>query len=102
MALHRARQADAERLRGEVGFAALRVNGRLRDECLNETLLTSLAHAPFVLAAWQHDYKTVRPHSKLGGKTPAEIAGQRAWGHSPRHVAIHQTTIMMGRDPTSD
>jgi putative transposase len=55
-------------------------NGRLRDECLNETL--------FVLAAWRHDYNTVRPHSKLGGKTPAEIAGQRAWGHASRHVAI--------------
>jgi len=63
-------------------------NGRLRDECLNETLFTSLAHARFVLAAWQHDYNTVRPHSKLGGKTPAEIAGERVWGHAPRHVAI--------------
>ncbi|CAH0357353.1 IS3 family transposase ISGdi11 [Sphingobium sp. CECT 9361] len=63
-------------------------NGRLRDECLNETLFTSLAHARFVLAAWRHDYNTVRPHSKLGGKTPAEIAGQRVWGHAPRHVAI--------------
>ncbi len=63
-------------------------NGRLRDECLNETLFTSLAHARFVLAAWRHDYNTVRPHSKLGGKTPAEIAGQRVWGHAPRHVGI--------------
>ncbi|MDB2694745.1 IS3 family transposase [Erythrobacter sp.] len=63
-------------------------NGRLRDECLNETLFTSLAHARFVLAAWRHDYNTVRPHSKLGGKTPAEIAGERVWGHATRHVAI--------------
>ncbi len=63
-------------------------NGRLRDECLNEILFTSLAHARFVLAAWRHDYNTVRPHSKLGGKTPAEIAGQRVWGHAPRHVGI--------------
>ncbi|WP_421846694.1 IS3 family transposase [Novosphingobium sp.] len=67
-------------------------NGRLRDECLNETLFTSLAHARFVLAAWRHDYNTVRPHSKLGGKTPAEIAGQRVWGHAPRHVAIPSNT----------
>ena len=66
-------------------------NGRLRDECLNETLFTSLAHARFVLAARRHDYNTVRPHSKLGGKTPAEIAGQRVWGHAPRHVAITST-----------
>ncbi|MBL4896935.1 MAG: IS3 family transposase [Erythrobacter sp.] len=63
-------------------------DGRLRDECRNETLFTSLAHARFVLAAWRHDYNTVRPHSKLGGKTPAEIAGERVWGHATRHVAI--------------
>jgi putative transposase len=63
-------------------------NGRLRDECLNETLFTSLAHARFVLAAWRHDYNHVRPHSKLGGKTPAEIAGEPVWGHAPRQVAI--------------
>ena len=52
-------------------------NGRLRDECLNETLFTSLSHARDVLAVWKDDYKTVRPHSKLGGKTPAEIAGKQ-------------------------
>ena len=63
-------------------------NARLRDECLNETLFTSLAHARFVLAAWRQDYNVVRPHSKLGGRTPAEITGQRVWGHAPRHVAI--------------
>ncbi|OQW46653.1 MAG: transposase [Proteobacteria bacterium SG_bin6] len=66
-------------------------NGRLRDECLNETLFTSLAHARFVLDAWWHDYNHVRPHSKLGGKTPAEIAGQRVRGHAPGYVAIPST-----------
>ena len=66
-------------------------NGRLRDECLNETLFTSLPHARFVLDAWRHDYNHVRPHSKLGGKTPAEIAGQPVWGHAPRQVAITST-----------
>ena len=66
-------------------------NGRLRDECLNETLFTSLAHARSILAAWKHDYNTVRPHSKLAGRTPAEIAGQRGWGHAPNPVAITST-----------
>ena len=66
-------------------------NGRLRDECLNETLFTSLPHARAVLAAWRHDYNTVRPHSQLGGRTPAEIAGQRAVGHAPQPVAIPST-----------
>ncbi|MGI9127499.1 MAG: IS3 family transposase [Roseomonas sp.] len=66
-------------------------NGRLRDECLNETLFTSMAQARAVLAAWRQDYNTVRPHSKLGGLTPAEIAGQRGWGHAPIPVAITST-----------
>ena len=48
-------------------------NGCLRDECL----FTSMAHARFVLAARRQGYNTVRPDSKLGGKTPAEIAAQR-------------------------
>ena len=47
--------------------------GRLRDECLNETLFTSLRQARVVLAAWQRDYNEVRPHSALGGLTPASI-----------------------------
>ena len=66
-------------------------NGRLRDECLNETLFTSLAQARAVLKDWKHDYNTVRPHSKLGGRTPAEIAGQRGWGHAPNPVATTST-----------
>ena len=42
--------------------------GRLRDECLNETLFTSLRQARAVLAAWQRDYNEVRPHSALRGQ----------------------------------
>ena len=46
-------------------------NGRLRDECLNEEAFESLAHAKRVLSRWRHDYNNIRPHSALGGKTPA-------------------------------
>jgi putative transposase len=49
-------------------------NGRLRDECLNETLFTSLAHAREVLAIWKDDYNTVRPHSGLGNLAPSIYA----------------------------
>ena len=66
-------------------------NGKLRDECLNETLFTSLAHARMELAEWQHDYNTVRPHSKLGGRTPAEIANQAVPGHAPALLVIPST-----------
>jgi putative transposase len=72
-------------------------NGRLRDECLNETLFTSMAQARALLAAWRQDYNTVRPHSKLGGRTPAEIAGQRGWGHAANPVAIPSTIEQKSR-----
>ena len=49
-------------------------NGRLRDECLNETVFTSLRHARAVLSAWQHDYNEVRPHSALAGRPPAALS----------------------------
>jgi putative transposase len=49
-------------------------NGRMRDELLNETLFTSLAHAREKIAAWAQDYNTGRPHSSLGYATPAAFA----------------------------
>jgi putative transposase len=48
-------------------------NGRLRDECLNETLFTSLSEARAVLAEWRADYNRVRPHSSLDNQTPEEF-----------------------------
>ena len=49
-------------------------NGRMRDELLNETLFTSLAHAREKIAIWAEDYNTGRPHSSLGYATPAAFA----------------------------
>jgi putative transposase len=49
-------------------------NGKLRDECLNETLFTSIRHARLVLALWRRDFNEVRPHSALGGRTPASLS----------------------------
>jgi putative transposase len=45
---------------------------------LNETLFSSLTQAREVLSFWQHDYKTVRPHSGLGNLTPAAYADRSA------------------------
>jgi putative transposase len=53
-------------------------NGRLRDELLNETLFSSLAHAREILSLWKDDYNTVRPHSGLGNLTPAAYANRSA------------------------
>lgn len=49
-------------------------NGWLRDELLNETLFSSMAHARVVLQTWRNDYNTNRPHSRIGWLTPVEYA----------------------------
>ena len=43
----------------------------MRDELLNKTLFTSLAHACEAVASWADDYNAERPHSTLGYATPA-------------------------------
>jgi len=57
-------------------------NGRLRDECLNEHLFTSLAEARRIIEAWRIDYNTRRPHTSLNGLTPAEFAARPHQGHN--------------------
>jgi putative transposase len=49
-------------------------NGRLRDELLNETLFSSLTDARRIVESWRLDYNGHRPHTSLGGLTPAEFA----------------------------
>ena len=48
--------------------------GRLRDECLNETVFTSLRHARAVLAEWRRDYNEVQPHSACAGSAPGSTS----------------------------
>lgn len=45
-----------------------------RDECLNETLFSSLIQARTQITAWKEDYNRNRPHSSLGNLTPQEYA----------------------------
>ena len=49
------------------------LNGKIRDECLNEHLFRSLNHARAILDAWRQDYNHVRPHSSLNYQTPMEF-----------------------------
>jgi putative transposase len=49
-------------------------NGRLRDECLNESWFVSLADARETIEAWRIDYNETRPHSGLADRTPREFA----------------------------
>jgi putative transposase len=49
-------------------------NGRFRDECLNDTLFSTLPEARSAIASWKEDYNHHRPHSAIGNMPPAEFA----------------------------
>ncbi len=53
-------------------------NGSFRDECLNETLFSSLGEARTKINEWKEDYNRYRPHSSLGNLTPNEYARKTA------------------------
>ena len=57
-------------------------NGRLREECLNQHVFEDLRHARELIASWHHDYNHVRPHSALGGQSPAEALARRPVEHA--------------------
>jgi putative transposase len=50
------------------------LNGKIRDEFLNEHWFRSLPEARHLMEAWRKDYNNVRPHSSLNYKTPAEAS----------------------------
>nr|WP_245968877.1 IS3 family transposase [Tibeticola sediminis] len=52
------------------------LNGKFRDECLNEQWFESLSQARECIAQWRRDYNEVRPHSSLGRMPPARFAQQ--------------------------
>jgi putative transposase len=69
-------------------------NGKFRDECLNQNWFVSLEEARRTIEAWRVDYNTVRPHSSLGYRTPAEFAaeigGEKGCGKdAPRKSTNH-------------
>jgi putative transposase len=86
------------------------LNGRLRDELLNETLFTSLAQARTALGCWRSDYNGSCSHSQLGWRTPFEfaftfhlrrdLALRYAKGSAPAPVA--QTTPQGNPNATSE
>lgn len=62
------------------------LNGRMRDQLLNETLFMSLAHPRVEIAVSVEDYNRERPHSALGYATPAAFAAElnKQWPASLR------------------
>jgi putative transposase len=50
-------------------------NGRLREECLNESWFLSLDDAQEKVEEWRQHYNRERPHGSLGNVPPVEFAG---------------------------
>lgn len=55
-------------------------NGSFRDECLNETLFSSLTHARAEITAWKEDYNKQRPHSSAGQYHAQRIRHENGYG----------------------
>jgi putative transposase len=58
------------------------LNGRFRDECLNEHVFRGLAMARRIIEAWRLDYNACRPHTSLGGLAPTEFATRSQTDHN--------------------
>jgi len=72
------------------------LNGKLRDECLNENIFGSLAYARNLIEAWRKDYNNVRPHSSLNYQTPAAYRvslRQPLAGTQPAACVAEQSTL---------
>ena len=54
------------------------LNGRLRDECLNEHWFPTLLHARTEVERWRREYNEDRPKKSIGGLPPAAYAQQLA------------------------
>jgi putative transposase len=64
------------------------LNGRFRDECLNEHLFRGLHAARQIIEAWQIDYNHHRPHTSLRGLTPNEFVTRSIKGHTENRVQL--------------
>ena len=52
------------------------LNGRFRDECLNDHWFQTLHQARTAISDWRRDYNEVRPHGSIGRIPPARFAEQ--------------------------
>ena len=64
------------------------LNGRFRDECLNEHLFRGLSAARRIIEDWKTDYNARRPHTSLGGLTPNEFATRSRRDHNENRVQL--------------
>jgi putative transposase len=79
LALHRARQAGAERARREPDRPVAR-------RMPQRACLSGLAAARRIIEAWRADYNAYRPHTSLRGLTPNELAARYITDHNQNGV----------------
>lgn len=78
-------------------------NGRLRDECLNESWVTSLADARAPIEDLATGLQRRVSHSSLGGLTPPSLRYEHTRLHlhpNPKRQARHNEWIRVGGDVT--
>jgi putative transposase len=64
------------------------LNGRFRDECLNEHLFRGMAAARRIIEEWRIDYNEHRPHTSLRGLTPNAFATRSRSDHKENRVQL--------------
>lgn len=64
------------------------LNGRFRDECLDEHLFRDMAAARRIIEEWRIDYNEHRPHTSLRGLTPNEFATWSRSDHKSNRVRL--------------
>lgn len=62
------------------------LNGRFRDECLNEHMFRNLSAAKRIIEAWRIDYNAARPHTSLGGLSPEDFAARTQMDQTQNRV----------------
>jgi transposase InsO family protein len=78
------RKAPAANRKIDEEFAAARAAlGRFRDECLNDTLFSTLTDARSAITSWKEDYNRHRPHSALGTSSPPSSPSNPRWKNRP-------------------
>ncbi len=55
-------------------------NGSFRDECLNETLFSSLTQARAAITAWKEDYNKEQTPLVAGQHTPPRVRNENGYG----------------------
>ena len=54
------------------------LNGKFRNECLNQHWFRSIEEARHEINHWRQHYNNVRPHSSLGYQSPVDFAKKAA------------------------